>query len=90
MCLIFIKKLFIPRGVYCYKALKIIKGGEFGFYIKTRQCPFYKHLHDIEGFCTLMDELVDDQCKICGRNDFTDGEIEKMGKDIEKERNKNK
>ena len=80
-----IKKLQIPKGFYCYQTLKIIPDETLGFRMKVRSCPFYRHIHDVEGLCVLEGDLVDDQCKICGRNDFTDGEIEKMGKDMEKE-----
>lgn len=73
-----LKKLFIPKGYYCYTALKLIPDEQLGFRMKVRQCPFYKYLHDIEGFCILEDDLILDECKICGIHEFTNGEIEEI------------
>jgi hypothetical protein len=64
-----IKKLFIPRGLYCYKSLKVVPHETLGFVLKIRECLFYRHFHDLEGFCILEDALILDQCKICGIRD---------------------
>lgn len=75
-----IKKLRIPHGMYCYKPLKIIRGDEFGFRIKTRECPFYERKGDdpLYGWCSLEECEITDQCKLCSYNDFTDKELEEM------------
>ena len=66
----FIKKLFIPKGFYCYTSLKIIIGKPFGFRIKTRTCPFYRSTSEsLYGWCLLDEWEVVDQCKICGVKD---------------------
>jgi hypothetical protein len=77
---VWLKKLFIPKGFYCYQILKIIPDKQFGFRMKVSTCPFYRHLHDIEGVCALTDDIIDDECKTCGLNDFTDKELERMEK----------
>jgi hypothetical protein len=73
-----IKKLRIPKGLYCYQLLKIIPDEKFGFCMKVRNCSFYHHIHNMDGYCLLEDCLIEDQCKLCGRNEFTDKELEEM------------
>jgi hypothetical protein len=59
---------FIPEGLYCYKVLSFSKDKEYGFKMKVKNCMFYQHKKES---CWLMSgEEVDDQCKICGINDY--------------------
>lgn len=61
------KKKQIPKDTpYCYT----IKSGwiypkEGRPYIKTKVCPFYKHIEDVTGYCKLIKYEVDDQVKSC-------------------------
>jgi hypothetical protein len=72
-----IKKVRIPHGFYCYQTLKIVRDEKLGFKMKIRECPFYRDIHDVEGFCTLENCRINDSCKICGLNQLT--ELEKEG-----------
>ena len=59
---------FIPSGCYCYEFLGIEKDNtnEFGFKIKTKNCPYYSYK---DYWCTFLDMEIFDQCKECGIND---------------------
>ena len=63
------KKLFIPKGFYCYKTTRIIPDKVYGFRMKIRTCPFYKQVWDVDGTCLLLNTVVLDQCKVCGINE---------------------
>jgi len=74
----------IPDGPYCYRFTgrtkkSIVKG--FGKnpieYPETKNCPYYKHVEDIEGLCLVLDLEIEDQCKICKYNWDEDEEYEK-------------
>jgi hypothetical protein len=61
---------FIPKGLYCYKTLEVIEDKEYGFRMKVKNCIFYQHQNK-KNSCWLMNgEEIDDQCKICGLNEF--------------------
>lgn len=66
---------FIPRGFYCYKILNVEvtdnkKPFDGGVIIHTKPCMFYQHKKES---CWLMGGAeIDDQCKICGINKFTE------------------
>ena len=83
---IFIKKLQIPYGFYCYTTLKIIPDEKFGVKMKTKECSFYQHILGLDGFCYLEKCEITDQCKVCGVHEFTDKQIESFGKEIESRR----
>ena len=62
------KKKKIPQGVYCYVAVSQNPWtnaifGAFG--IRTKECPFYKHIDGLEGHCRLLKSEIIDQVKNC-------------------------
>lgn len=73
-----IAKLRIPRGDYCYTIKKIIPDSVYGYRIKVKMCPYYHRVEDNFGDshneCKCInvkdDILLDDQCKICGINEY--------------------
>jgi hypothetical protein len=75
-----IKKLFVPRGYYCYKHLRVERDEKFGFRIKVKPCPFYmKNGNDpLYGWCKLLSLEIVDQLKECSVHLYTDRELEKM------------
>jgi len=81
-------KSLIPKGFYCYETLSVEKE-EGGTYITTRRCPFFEYkvvddgLDWREGYCSFIGEsdvLLDDMCKICCENNYSDEEIDTMCK----------
>jgi hypothetical protein len=76
----------IPYGCYCYEIVGVTDTGV----IHTRMCPYYTYLDDGLKECILLrvksdeDELLDDQCKICG---FNEEDCDYKSDPIIKERN---
>lgn len=64
----------IPKGVYCYTPTgktfqhwnEEVKQFLPSYGIKC--CPFYKHVHELEGRCRLLKAEIADQVKDCGVN----------------------
>ncbi|MCK5347694.1 MAG: hypothetical protein KAR20_30005 [Candidatus Heimdallarchaeota archaeon] len=59
----------IPKDtLYCYKILSIDShpDDERNLIIKTKNCPFYKHIDELDGWCIVLKDEIDDCCKICG------------------------
>jgi len=66
----------IPYGDYCYRILRI---DHKTCVIHTKVCPYLKNKKDDEGYnsgyCSklkVFDIMLDDQCKICGINEYGD------------------
>ena len=70
-----------PKGLYCYTPLSFRIDSEKGWVYKIKPCPFYVHIDNLFGFCSALNEEVEDQAKVCGINEFTDEEIEEMMQD---------
>jgi hypothetical protein len=59
------KKIFIPKGCYCYKIIEIIDNG---LKIKVKYCSYRdsnKRNKCDEPFCNKVKEYIEDDCKIC-------------------------
>ena len=71
----------IPDGQYCYmftgRIIKTGLGADSIEYPETTPCPYYKHIEDIDGFCFMLSQEIEDQCKICKYNWKEDEEYEK-------------
>ena len=74
----------IPNGSYCYEFTgktkkSVVKGfGEKSIeYPETKSCTYYQHVEDVEGLCRVLNEEIEDQCKICKYNWDEDEEFEK-------------
>jgi len=81
-------KSLIPKGFYCYETLSVEREVG-GTYITTRRCPYFEYkivddgLDWREGYCNFIQEsdvLLDDLCKVCSENTYSDDEIESMCK----------
>lgn len=63
----------IPFGQQCYE---ITKGPQFNedgkAFFEAKCCPFYKHCGGIEGHCSILDEVIYDQAKMCDINTIKD------------------
>lgn len=55
----------IPRGPYCYTMLGV---SEDLMTINIKPCPFYKHIGEVEGHCSLLNSEIFDQVKDCAWN----------------------
>lgn len=55
----------IPAGLYCYRPIKA-PCKENNYVYKVKNCPFHKHIEDIEGKCKWLNNTVEDQVKDCG------------------------
>lgn len=84
------KKLFVPKGFYCYTIKKIVPDSIYGCIIKTKVCPYWdKNENEDEqmnGYCHLLKkgdweengtDLLWDQVKECGINHYNEEEMEK-------------
>lgn len=59
----------IPRGEYCYKMNGIDwDKKEFPPVIKTKNCPYYKYIDKLDGYCSLLETEITDQVKSCSYN----------------------
>jgi hypothetical protein len=59
----------IPIGGYCYSIEYInrdIKNNPTT--IKTKNCPYYKHINELDGYCSLLETEIIDQVKSCSYN----------------------
>ena len=68
----------IPAGIYCYRILNITKREKDNMpIIQTKDCPYYHHIEEIDGYCNFLKCSIEDQCKICDINwdfKYIDGE----------------
>lgn len=63
---VFKNELLIPKDtVYCYDYL--------GVDLRIRICPYFEHIEDEIGYCTLIESDVIDQTKSCG---ISEGDFE--------------
>ncbi len=62
-----LKKKIPKHTPYCYTPdVEMQKKMPGVYWIK--QCPFYRHLGGIDGWCKLIKHEIEDQCKSCGIN----------------------
>lgn len=73
-----------PTGFNCYTPLMVeISDGHLNYFIvKTKICPFFVGIDNIEGRCSALDIEIIDQVKKCGINDFSDEEIIEMMNEV--------
>ena len=59
----------IPYGMYCY-TLTSVKPDHSGINIKI--CPYYRdtNIAELVGKCKYIGREIDDQCKVCGINEY--------------------
>lgn len=66
------QKKKIPKGQYCYVftgEVNMVLNKEHNIMVpsyRIKKCPYYKHVEDVDGYCTLIKCDVDDMCKSCG------------------------
>ena len=66
------KKKKIPKGLYCYTPLEVLRNGDGSYRgYRIKPCVFYDKPIDrggVFGSCKLLGCEVMDQCKECGLN----------------------
>ena len=63
------KRKEIPRGLYCYEIIGSRKWNNIQI-PKTKNCPYYEcRDEELLGYCSLIKEEIEDQCKLCGTHD---------------------
>ena len=69
-----------PTGFNCYTPLTVeISDGHLNYFIvRTKPCPFFVRIDNIEGRCSALDVEMIDQVKVCRINEFSDEEIIEM------------
>lgn len=67
-----------PKGFYCYTPAYFGINEDKEWVYKINLCQFYVHKENLTGVCSALNAEIEDQVKICGINEFKDGELESM------------